>query len=305
MMPGFFSPARNTIFNEKTFRFASFCTPDQTPVFDQDEEALLDLRSTYGPFTCRLPSCRIDQKLYLTSLKNEAGVAVSYLDAAKNDPPEFIRLYFDWLEQEKKVSVHDTVHIGIFSHAANGGIKIDPDGFTGVKGLYACGEVTGGMHGADRIGGLSTANGLVFGQRAGRAAANAASTCTGSHTPDVYDFSEWSIPDRSVLRKELQDLMYRNVMIIRNEPGLSTTLMMLHELLHSSPRIPDTDVSAITDSRILEGQFLTAICVLKAALLRKESRGSHYREDYPNIDPNMAYPIQLSLQDQVINVLLP
>ncbi len=299
MMPGFLSPARNTIFNEKTFRFATFCTPEQTPIFDGEEEALLDLRSTYGPYTCRLPSCRIDQKLYLMSLQNEAGVAVSYSDAAKQNPPEFIRLYFDWLEQAKKVSVHDTVHIGIFSHAANGGIKIDSDGFTGVKGLYACGEVTGGMHGADRIGGLSTANGLVFGQRAGKAAANAAGTCTDSHTPDVYDFSEWSIPDRSALRKELQDLMYRNAMIIRNETGLSTSLMMLHELLDSSPRVPDTDVSAITDSRILEDQLLTAICMLKAALLRRESRGSHYREDYPCQNPDMARPIELSLQNEL------
>ena len=59
--------------------------------------------------------------------------------------------------------MEDPIQIGMFAHAANGGVWIAPDTSTGVPGLFAAGEVTGGMHGADRIGGLSTANGLVFG----------------------------------------------------------------------------------------------------------------------------------------------
>ena len=66
------------------------------------------------------------------------------------------------------------MRVAMYAHAANGGIKIDKTAFTGVEGLYACGEATGGMHGADRIGGLSSANGIVFGRIAGASAAQAA-----------------------------------------------------------------------------------------------------------------------------------
>lgn len=63
------------------------------------------------------------------------------------------------------------MRVAMYAHAANGGIKIDKTAYTGVEGLYACGEATGGMHGADRIGGLSSANGIVFGRIAGASAA--------------------------------------------------------------------------------------------------------------------------------------
>ncbi len=324
MMPGYLYPARNTIFNEKTFRFATFRTSGHTPLFSDDEKALLDLRSTYGPFTSRLPSHVIDLKLYQASLEDENGVEVSYAEAAKNDPPEFIKIYFDWLSSEKHVSVNDTIHIGMFSHAANGGILIDADGFTGINGLYACGEVTGGMHGADRVGGLSTANGLVFGQRAGRAAAAAASqtaafdsristpnpqaaafdsqaaalnlqTSASGLPPAALAFPCHEIADRAGIRSELQKYMYRNAMVIRNECGLLDTKVKLEQMLSDIHWSPSADAAAITDSLILEGQLMTALCILKAALLRRESRGSHYRSDFPTENPEMASPIEISL----------
>ena len=306
MMPGYLYPARNTIFNEKTFRFAAFCTSGHTPLFSDDEKALLDLRSTYGPFTSRLPSHVIDLKLYQASLEDENGVEVSYAEAAKNDPPEFIKIYFDWLSSEKHVSVNDIIHIGMFSHAANGGILIDADGFTGVNGLYACGEVTGGMHGADRIGGLSTANGLVFGLRAGRAAAFASQTAApnpkttvSGPQPAALAFPCREIADRASIRSELQKYMYRNAMIIRNECGLLDTKAKLEQMLSDIHWSPSADTAAITDSLILEGQLMTALCILKAALLRRESRGSHYRSDFPSENPEMAYPIEISLAHEI------
>lgn len=309
MMPGYLYPARNTIFNEKTFRFANFYTPDHTPLFHADEEALLDLRSTYGPFTSRLASRAIDLKLYQASLEGENGVEVSYAEAAKSEPPEFIKIYFDWLSSEKHVSVNDTIHIGMFSHAANGGICIDENGWTGIDGLYACGEVTGGMHGADRIGGLSTANGLVFGQRAGRAAAAAATVPCGeanmagensSHPSEPFSFPCREIADRAAIRSKLQNDMYRNAMVIRNERGLLDTKTELEQILSNAHWSPSADTAAITDSRILEGQLMTAICILNAALLRRESRGSHYRSDFPVENPQMATPIEIVLDHGII-----
>ncbi len=299
MMPGYLSPARNTIFNEKTFRFATFRLPGQETVFTPAEESLLDLRSTYGPFTCRLPSSGIDRKLYLASRSHSEGISVSYADAARNNPPEFIKLYFDWLKKERNVSVYDTIQIGIFAHAANGGIQIDTEGGTGVSGLFACGEVTGGMHGADRIGGLSTANGLVFGQRAGKSAASFAEEHTDVFLKSIHSFSLWSISDRAAIRGRLQKRMYQNAMILRTDSGLSKTRDELKHILYNSPRTSDTDISSIADSRILEGQLITAIAILEAALIRRESRGSHYREDYPELNPEMSRPIILSYEDGI------
>ncbi len=300
MMPGYLAPARNTIFNEKTFRFAKFTTQGQEKLFTQDEETLLDLRSTHGPFTCRLPSHQIDRKICLASFRGEDGVEVSYAEAAKNNPPEFIQIYFDWLAKEKHVSVNDTIRIAIFAHAANGGIRIDDSCQTGVTGLFACGEATGGMHGADRIGGLSTANGLVFGQRAGQSAAHFALHAGQTQAPDHYEFSSWSMNHRNEIRETLQDMMYQHAMVIRNEQGLQSALDKFRSFLSTCARIPETDVSAIADSRILEGQLMTAMCVLEAALLRKESRGSHFREDYPVENPALAQPIELTWEKTIV-----
>ena len=301
MMPGYLSPARNTIFNEKTFRFARFTTNGSENLFTPEEEAILDIRSMHGPFTCRLPSYRIDLKILRASLPGEGGAEVSYADATKNNPPEFIQIYFDWLEKEKHVSVNDTIHIGIFAHAANGGIRIDADCKTSVDGLFACGEATGGMHGADRIGGLSTANGLVFGQRAGRSAAQSALETPLANAPAQYDFSAWSVDERKKIRATLQDLMYQNAMIARNEKGLEATLEQLQAFLNDHPHTDETDVAAITDSRILEGQLMTAQCILKAALLRKESRGSHFREDFPESNSELAFPIELHWDNGIVS----
>lgn len=299
MMPGYLSPARNTIFNEKTFRFAHFSTSNSESIFTEQEETLLDMRSTYGPFTSRLPSRQIDKKLTSASIHHPDGVQVSYANAAKNNPPEFIQVYFDWLASTKKVSVEDTIHIGIFSHAANGGIRIQDDGWTGIPSLYACGEVTGGMHGADRMGGLSTANGLVFGQRAGYTASTHALHLSKLITTTSYELDCYSIHNADEIRKQLQELMYQHAMVIRNEAGLHFALSELKKISNTFIRTPSDNIADIVNSKILEGQLLTATCILEAALLRKESRGSHYREDYPNQNPDMTHPIEITYDSEL------
>ncbi|MBE5956193.1 MAG: FAD-binding protein [Lachnospiraceae bacterium] len=304
MMPGYLSPVKGIVFNEKTFRFANFTYPDGTALFTEKEQSLLDIRSTHGPFTCRLPSYKIDQLLYQGSLNNHPRIEVSYADAAKSNPPEFVKIYFDWLLSEKNISVNDSIQLGIFAHAANGGIKINENGWTGIVGLYACGEITGGMHGADRIGGLSTANGLVFGQRAGIEAASYASQCS-NHVTDLFSykttvFDEWIFPDCESITSQLQSLMYDHAMIVRNEKGLTFAISEIEKLLYDQDRLPSKDIHAITESRIVEGQLVSALSFLKAALLRRESRGSHFREDYTEIDPNMTRPIEIRWDNGII-----
>ena len=299
MMPGYISPAPKTIFNEKTFRFVHMRKNDGGGLLPPGAETdrVLDLRSGHGPFTSRLDSKAVDFALFRAFLEDERGVEVTYSDALRRDPPEFITTYFDWLRQAKGLTVDDPIHIGVFAHAANGGIRIDPDAFTGVPGLFACGEVTGGMHGADRIGGLSTANGLVFGGKAGR---SAAASCVGAPQPP----ERWGLEGRQCTDPEgtfraLQQLMFEKAMVLRSESGLRGALDRIGELEQRLDRRPSQDPGAIAAERVMTARLTTARCVLSAALLRRESRGSHYREDFPQQDPAQERQILVRREEGV------
>ncbi|WP_418271229.1 FAD-binding protein [Intestinimonas sp.] len=292
MMPGYISPAYQTIFNEKTFRFTRLRCPDGRPLLNGAAKELLTQRSTHGPFTSRLPSKAVDLALFRAFLEDERGVEATYTEEMRSDPPEFVKTYFDWLRESRGLTMEDPIHIGIFAHAANGGIKTDPNAFTGVPGLFAAGEVTGGMHGADRIGGLSTANGLVFGGKAGRSAAEA---CAGTpEPPDEYLFHAASSGNVPEVLSTLQEAMFRNAMVIRGEEGLSAALGTVERLSANLSLCPSADVHAIAQTRRLTGRLHTAEAILKAALLRRESRGAHYRADYPEADPAQSSPIIVS-----------
>lgn len=292
MMPGYVSPAYQTIFNEKTFRFTRLRRMDSRPLLDGGADKLLAQRSTHGPFTSRLSSKAVDLALFQAFLEDERGVEVTYTEEMRSDPPEFVKTYFDWLCEARGLTMDDPIHIGIFAHAANGGIKIDPNASTGVPGLFAAGEITGGMHGADRIGGLSTANGLVFGGKAGRSAAEA---CNGTpEAPGECEFQTIAADNAPEALSALRETMFRNAMVIRSERGLSAALSTVEGLradlsLHSSG-----DIHAITQTRRLISRLRTAEAVLRAALLRRESRGAHYRADHPEPDPDQAKPIFIS-----------
>lgn len=299
MMPGYISPAPKTIFNEKTFRFVHMKTPDGGELLpDAAERArLLDLRSGHGPFTSRLDSRQVDLALFRAFLADERGVEVTYSDALRTDPPEFITTYLDWLRDAKGLTLDDPIHIGVFAHAANGGVVIAPDASTGVPGLFACGEVTGGMHGADRIGGLSTANGLVFGGKAGR---SAAAFCQDAPPPPAEcTFQGLCCTDPADTLCAVQQLMFQNAMILRGEAGLQSALEQLEQLDAALERRPGSDPVAIARERTITAQLTTARCVLTAALLRRESRGSHFRTDFPQQDPALEQQIILRKTDRL------
>lgn len=281
MMPGYITPAPKTIFNERTFRFTEFIKADGTQLLNDQEKQTLAVRSTHGPFTCRLPSKVIDFALFDAFTKEEAGVSASYSQEMQDDPPEFVKVYFDWLLESKGVSMSDVIHIGIFCHAANGGIQTAPDASTGVPGLFAAGEVTGGMHGADRIGGLSTANGLVFGTIAGQSAAKYVRNQESG--PETWEYNACAAPGCEEALEELQQTMFRNAMILRNAKGLTEALQTVERLrnqITANLRASEETESVAKTQRFL-ARCATAESILRAALLRTESRGSHFRTDYP------------------------
>ena len=277
MMPGFIEPKRNLVFNEKTWRYVKF---DQPVDIDDDKlDNLLEQRSGYGPFTSRLDSRAIDLAIDQAGAE---GLALHY-DFPRKDVPEFVQAFATWLQDEHGIAPTDEMRVTMYAHAANGGIRIDKTAATGVAGLYACGEATGGMHGADRIGGLSSANGIVFGRIAGASAARAA-----QNAPETPLKTDIALPQRGItatdaerLTRTLKHTMSTHCMINRTEAGLSIASQEFEDLKSESSALSTADAqdSEIAALARLQSQIRLATEMIKAMRKRAESLGSHYRAD--------------------------
>ncbi len=277
MMPGFIEPKRNLVFNEKTWRYVRVDQP--ADIADDKLDDLLEQRSGYGPFTSRLASRAID---LVIDQAGAEGLALHY-DFPRVDVPEFVQTFATWLQDEHGIAPTDEMRVAMYAHAANGGIKIDKAAFTGVEGLYACGEATGGMHGADRIGGLSSANGIVFGRIAGASAAQAAQNAAEASLKADIDLPQHGIAttDAERLTRSLKHAMSTYCMINRTEAGLFKALQQLESLQDeattlSKPHANDSEIAALAR---LQSQIQLAQEMVKAMRKRTESLGSHYRTD--------------------------
>jgi L-aspartate oxidase len=168
----------------------------------------------------------------------------------------------------------DPIPVSPAAHYTMGGIRTDTSGRTSIAGLYAAGEVAcTGVHGANRLASNSLLEGLVFGARAGEMAAQEAARSIAVATPRDWDFgdeADWRIDDGT--RAEVKRIMWDKVGIVRSEDGLKEALEALSEI-------------AARPLNTRSWNFVTlARLVAEAALARRESRGAHYRSDYPQTD---------------------
>lgn len=277
IMPGFASPRRNIVFNEKAFRFARVCDELGSSITHE----MLESRSEYGPFSCERLGASVD---FAMETCGDAGMSI-VCDAGV-DSPEFVRVYSEWLARECGVSANAPARIAPYAHASNGGIAIDERGGCGVDGLFAAGECTGGMHGADRIGGLASANALVFGMRAGSSAAKFA--CAGAprelrsvRAVPCFEIEGLAVADCDGIMRELRKTMSAHCMISRNAAGLNDAARMISAFQGRLAREaePMGDPSAVASTLRCRLQLETAAAMVSAMLARKESCGSHYRSD--------------------------
>lgn len=206
----------------------------------------------------------------------------------------------DVYEQYKNVGVDITkepMEIYPSMHHMMGGIKINEWTETSVDGLFACGEVTGGVHGANRLGGNSIAEGQVFGRRAGIRAGEYIKNTDFEKLPQEEIDSEISrldtflnakngIPPHEIEDK-LKKVMWNKVGIFRDEAGLTEAKKIVAELYAALPTMK-ARTSGTIRNRDLQDCFevvnmvKTARLVIDAALFRKESRGAHSRTDFPD-----------------------
>lgn len=321
-IPGYLKPNYKTIFNERTFAYAELTDQEGNDILDKylpvelDKDKILEKRAAHGPFSSRLKTKYVDLALFKEYLKNkqEDFYNLSYKEEIKESDSLMIKEYFDWLEKDKGITAADPISIVPFEHASNGGILIDQQAQTGVGGIFAAGEVTGGMHGADRIGGLATANSLVFGKIAGESAA--AYAAESSSDAEEITESEFEVEIEAYLKQfnfdikaskkkisELRKIIWENASILRSEKSLNEILTKIENLnaeyktkKSSGFNLGITAADLRTKIK-LKNYLSLAEALIRAMLLRKESRGSHYREDYPSAKEKYKKNIVLSREN--------
>lgn len=187
------------------------------------------------------------------------------------------------------------------THYVMGGVKVDGNTCSSrIPGLYAAGEVSGGMHGANRLGGNSLSDLLVFGKRSGSSAAeyaNSLSSTSNSITQDYLDscvkelleaFENSDGENPYSIHQDLQDIMHTYVGVFRNEENLKKGIEELDKLKERAKKLK-IEGSVIFNPgwhlcRDLKSMLIVSEALAKCALQREESRGAHSRVDFPDSD---------------------
>jgi L-aspartate oxidase len=214
---------------------------------------------------------------------------VVYLDMTHLDPAHlrqrFPRIYSTCMQYNIDIGT-DLVPVRPAAHYAMGGVRTDLDGRTSIAGLYAAGETAcTGVHGANRLASNSLLEGLVFGARAGHAMREHAGHAPRQLAEQRLAATE-NIPPASAGRAAegdateaaisgIRDLMWRNAGIVRNRTGMTAAIAELQHILSSMP--PPITRRAFEARNMAE----VALLIARSALARRESRGAHYRTDYP------------------------
>ena len=226
------------------------------------------------------------------------------------------RMYRQFLDTLMIDISRSPMEVAPTAHYSMGGILVDAENHsTGIDGLFAAGEVTGGLHGANRLGGNSLAEILIFGKRTGYAAA------LRSQNMDIQQRSRKVINqahekiDKLIkegnyvvrpLQRKLRDIMWKCCGVVRSE---KTLLGGLEELKKLKNLLPDLDVRPDSEGYLdlmlaydLKGSIMAAEATILGAIHRKESRGSHQRSDYVKNDENFNLNYVIRLENNSLKI---
>jgi succinate dehydrogenase / fumarate reductase flavoprotein subunit len=249
-----------------------------------------------------------------------------YLDIASRRSPEYIlsrlpSMHHQFKELADVDITKEAMEIGPTCHYVMGGVEVDPDtAASSVPGLFAAGEVSGGMHGSNRLGGNSLSDLLVFGKRAGDGAADYLESL-GAAKPAIVQadldaaveealapFSRTDGESPYAVHAELQQTMNDLVGIIRREQEVKDALAALEKFKERASILSVPGERAYNPgwhyAQDLRNMLLVAECVAMAALEREESRGGHTREDHPEMSPEWRkVNLILTLKDDKIEMV--
>lgn len=268
----------------------------------------LDARSMHYPFSVYDGSQYFDiavqKELTAGRGTGRGGVWLDLRGCRPEDLPDTARgrdvrrLYGitrEYIRKNYRVDIAEQpIEIACIGHAINGGLRIEPTGETSVPCLYAGGETAGGPHGADRLGGNMNLTCQVFGARAGRSAAERAQAQGVPRvTPDLVAAERERLAAMQArrgilgpgqLKRRIQECMWRHLLIVRSDAALRACLRAVEQLRAEAADLNAEDPAQLMGLLEVDSLLTVAEIMARAALLRTESRGSHYREDYPKRD---------------------
>ncbi|MEX2290402.1 MAG: fumarate reductase/succinate dehydrogenase flavoprotein subunit [Mycobacteriales bacterium] len=224
-----------------------------------------------------------------------------FLDIASRHDADYIRkrlpsMYHQFMELAEVDITKEPMEVGPTCHYVMGGVEVDPESAAAVvPGLYAAGEVAGGMHGSNRLGGNSLSDLLVFGRRAGTAATERAKTTKASVLREeaisvaaraaLEPFEREGGENPYTIHQELQTAMNDLVGIIRTADEIRQALMRIEELKVRTKALTVEGHRQYNPgwhlALDLPHMLRVSECIAKAALEREESRGGHTRDDFP------------------------
>ena len=219
------------------------------------------------------------------------------------------RMYRQFLEYQMLDISQQPMEVAPTAHYSMGGVVVDPETHaTDVAGLYAAGEVAAGLHGANRLGGNSLAETVIFGRRAGEAAAGySAARDVQLRARDVVrdadeELSSFIRHGRQFarpLQRALRDTMWETCGVVRDQTGLQHGLERVAELCELAGKVDVrptyegyTDLAHTLD---LRASLAAGEATLLGALARPESRGAHQRRDFPQLAPDLRVNLRTRL----------
>jgi succinate dehydrogenase / fumarate reductase, flavoprotein subunit len=219
------------------------------------------------------------------------------------------RMYRQFLEYQMLDISRQPMEVAPTAHYSMGGVVVDPETHaTDVAGLYAAGEVTAGLHGANRLGGNSLTETLVFGRRAGEAAARwSASRDVQLRARDVVRAADQELSSfirqgrqfARPLQRALRDAMWETCGVVRDHRGVQHGLERVAELRKLAGGVdvrPTSEGYAdLAHALDLRASLVAAEATLLGALARTESRGAHQRRDFPQLVPDLRVNLQTRL----------
>ncbi len=248
-----------TIFNEKVYHYLRIDDD-----FSFDFTKACNAHRLHGPFT----SNRFSKHLEMFYQKNLEKDIWGYFDKSiHDDQSEFVKVYFDWLKKEKNLTKDDKFDLVLSYHASNGGLLIDEHGRCTVDGLYACGEVTGGMHGSDRIGGLSAINALTF----SHLICEYIGKNQQQYDKNDVEYAPFTIKNGNEIINELQTLNQQWAMVNRSKSKSENMLQYLSKIQLIESKNEDFGLGYIVLMMIKVSTKLH-----EAIITRNKSLGSHH-----------------------------
>jgi succinate dehydrogenase / fumarate reductase flavoprotein subunit len=205
----------------------------------------------------------------------------------------------------------EPMEVGPTAHYTMGGIRVDPETQQSrIEGLFAAGECAAGMHGANRLGGNSLSDLLVFGRIAGLHAAKYAKNRSASSLDEgeiddaarevLAPFARAEGPNPFLLHDDLKDKMHVHVGIIRNEEDLKVGLGHVARIAEESARVKVDGNrhfnAAFHQTFDMRNMLVVSEAIARAAIARKESRGGHAREDFPDMDKGHLSKVNIVLR---------